>query len=109
MILLRWVAALMLCFVALPAAAQDIAQAPPTSVVVASGTSPSGTIKVQLTLNPEGRIGYSVTRLGKPELIKDSRYKTAEIRRRLDLRHYRPPALLRRAARRSRSTTRWKT
>jgi alpha-glucosidase len=69
---LRWLAALMLWFFALPAAAQDIAQAPPSTIVVAGGTSPSGTIRVQVTLNPEGRIGYTVTRLGKA-VINESR------------------------------------
>ena len=72
MIVLRWIAALMLCLIALPASAQDIAQAPPSAAVVAGATSPSGTVKVQVTLSPEGRIGYTVSRLGKP-VIDESR------------------------------------
>src|SRR3954454_19792337 len=72
MSLFRVFAALLLCFVSLPAAAQDVAQAPKGSQIVASASSPSGTIHVDLTLNGEGRVGYIVTRLGKP-VIDESR------------------------------------
>ena len=72
MSLLRLLAALVICFVSVPAIAQDVAQAPPGSQIVASASSPSGTIHVDLTLNGEGRVGYIVTRLGKP-VIDESR------------------------------------
>src|SRR5256885_4743011 len=72
MIVPRLLAALALLFAAVPAAAQTIAQAPPAVQVVASASSPSGTIEVELTINAEGRIGYQVSRLGKP-LIAESR------------------------------------
>jgi alpha-glucosidase len=72
MTLFRVLAAMALCFLAVPAAAQDVAQAPKGSTIVASASSPSGTIHVDLTLNGEGRIGYIVTRLGKP-VIDESR------------------------------------
>lgn len=58
--------------IASPAAAQDVAQAAATSNAVASASSPSGTLKVDVSLNPEGRIGYSVSRQGKP-VIAESR------------------------------------
>ena len=57
MTLYRLLAAFVLSLVSIPAAAQTIAQAAPTAQVVASATSPSGTLKVDVTLNPEGRIG----------------------------------------------------
>src|SRR5581483_6089480 len=72
MSLLRSFAALLLLFVALPAFAQDVAQAPAVTQTVASASSPSGTLKVDVTLNPEGRVGYQVSRLGKP-VIGESR------------------------------------
>jgi alpha-glucosidase len=65
MTLLRLFAAFALCFLAVPAGGQ-VAQAPRTSETVAGASSPSGTLKVEVTLNPEGRVGYLVTRLGKP-------------------------------------------
>src|SRR5437762_10152958 len=72
MILSRCLAAFALLFVTVPATAQTIAQAPSGSQIVASGNSPSGTIHVDVTLNPEGRVGYMVSRLGKP-VIDESR------------------------------------
>lgn len=72
MILFRLFAALMLGLLALPAAAQTIAQALSGSQIVASAASPSGTIKVDVTLNPEGRVGYVVSRMGRP-VIDESR------------------------------------
>jgi len=72
MSLIRLVAAFVLYFLAIPATAQTVAQAPPSAAVVASASSPSGTIKVQVTLNPEGRVGYQVSRLGQP-VIAESR------------------------------------
>jgi alpha-glucosidase len=72
MSLLRSIAALLLLFAALPAFAQDVAQGPPVTQTVASASSPSGTLKVDVTLNPEGRVGYQVSRLGKP-VIGESR------------------------------------
>jgi alpha-glucosidase len=70
--LLRSLVALVLLFVAAPAFAQDVARAPAGSQTVASASSPSGTLKVDVTLNPEGRVGYQVSRLGKP-VIAESR------------------------------------
>ena len=72
MTLLRMLAAFVLCLVAVPAAAQDVAQAAAGSRAVARVDSPSGTIHVDVTLNPEGRVGYKVSRLGKP-VITESR------------------------------------
>ncbi|WP_246444151.1 glycoside hydrolase family 97 N-terminal domain-containing protein [Sphingomonas sediminicola] len=72
MTLLRMLAAFVLCLVAVPAAAQDVAQAAAGSRAVAGVDSPSGTIHVDVTLNPEGRVGYKVSRLGKP-VITESR------------------------------------
>ena len=72
MSLFRAFAAFMLCLIAVPAAAQEVAQAAAASQVVASGDSPSRTIHVDITLSPEGRVGYMVSRLGKP-VIADSR------------------------------------
>jgi alpha-glucosidase len=72
MTLFRLLGALLLCFLALPAAAQGVDQLPPGSQTVASAASPSGTIKVNVTLNGEGRVGYMVSRLGKP-VIAESR------------------------------------
>jgi alpha-glucosidase len=72
MSLFRLLAAFVLCFISVPAIAQDVAQAPKGSQIVASASSPSGTIHVDLTLNGEGRVGYIVTRLGKP-VIDESR------------------------------------
>jgi alpha-glucosidase len=45
---------------------------PAAAETVASATSPSGKIKVELTLTPEGRVGYSVSRAGRP-VIAESR------------------------------------
>jgi len=72
MTLLRVLSALLLCFLALPATAQTIAQAPSGSAIVANAQSPSGTLKVEVTLTAEGRVGYIVSRLGKP-VIGESR------------------------------------
>ena len=72
MSLFRVLAALVLCFAALPAAAQTIAQAPSGSQIVASADSPSHIIHVDVTLNAEGRVGYMVSRQGKP-VISESR------------------------------------
>ena len=72
MILLRALSALMLCFIAFPAAAQSIDQPPPGSQIVAAAASPSGSVKVNVTLNSEGRVGYMISRLGKP-VITESR------------------------------------
>lgn len=68
MTLFRVVAAFVLCLIAVPAAAQDVAQAAAGSQVVASVKSPAGTLKVDVTVNPEGRVGYAVSREGKPVL-----------------------------------------
>lgn len=68
MTLFRVLAAFVLCLIAVPAAAQDVAQAAAGSQVVASVKSPAGTIKVDVTVNPEGRVGYAVSREGKPVL-----------------------------------------
>ena len=62
MTLVRLFAALLFAFIAVPAAAQGVAQAAPQSQVVASASSPSGTLKVEVTLNPDGRLGYQVLR-----------------------------------------------
>ena len=64
--------ALALLLIATPAAAQTVQQAAPQAQAVASVDSPSHVIHVDVTLNPEGRVGYRVTRLGKP-VIDDSR------------------------------------
>jgi alpha-glucosidase len=72
MSLFRLLAAFVICFISVPAIAQDVAQAPKGSQIVASASSPSGTVHVDLTLNGEGRVGYIVTRLGKP-VIDESR------------------------------------
>jgi len=37
---------------------------------VATATSPGGVLKVDITINGEGRVGYSVTRLGKPVITE---------------------------------------
>ena len=72
MTLFRLLAAFVLCLIAVPAAAQDVAQVAQQAAVVASTSSPSGTLAVEVTLNPEGRVGYRVSRQGKP-VIADSR------------------------------------
>ncbi len=72
MTLWRVLVAFVLCCVAAPAAAQDVAQAPPGSKIVASEDSPSKTIHVDVTVNAEGRVGYMVSRLGRP-VIGESR------------------------------------
>jgi len=72
MTLLRLLAALVLCFITVPAAAQDVAQKAAGSKSVASVSSPSGALKVDITISPEGRVGYTVSREGKP-VIAESR------------------------------------
>ena len=57
MTLYRLLAAFVLAFITVPAAAQTIAQAAPTTQGVASTSSPSGTIKVDVLLNPQRRVG----------------------------------------------------
>jgi alpha-glucosidase len=69
---LRLLAAFALLFGTAPAVAQSIQQAPSGSKIVASAESPSHVIHVDVTLNPEGRVGYIVSRLGKP-VIDESR------------------------------------
>ncbi len=70
--LFKLLAAFVLLFATVPAVAQSVQQAPNGSQIVASTNSPAGTIHVDLTLNPEGRVGYMVSRLGKP-VIDESR------------------------------------
>ncbi len=72
MTLWRVLVAFALCWLAVPAAAQDVAQAPPGSQVVASQDSPSRAIHVDVTVNAEGRVGYMISRQGKP-VIAESR------------------------------------
>ena len=72
MTLFRVLAALVLCFISVPAFAQDVSQAAAGSQSVASASSPSGTLRVDVTLSPEGRVGYVVSREGKP-VISESR------------------------------------
>jgi alpha-glucosidase len=72
MTLFRWFAAFVLCLFAVPAAAQGVDQPIQKSDAVASASSPAGTLTVEVTLNPEGRVGYRVSREGKP-VIADSR------------------------------------
>ena len=72
MTVFRVLAVVFLCLLSVPAAAQGVAQAARTSETVASASSPSGALKVEVTLNPEGRVGYLVTRLGRP-VIDESR------------------------------------
>jgi alpha-glucosidase len=72
MTLVRLFAAFILCAFAVPAIAQGVDQAPQKSDALASVSSPSGILTVDITLNPEGRVGYRVSRLGKP-IIADSR------------------------------------
>ena len=72
MTLFRWFAAFVLCLFAFPAAAQGVDQPVQKSDAVASASSPSGTLTVEVTLNAEGRVGYRVSREGKP-VIADSR------------------------------------
>jgi alpha-glucosidase len=104
MSLSRLLAALALLFLAVPASAQTVAQAPSGSQIVASADSPSATIHVDVTVNPEGRLGYMVSRLGKPvidesrlgflftdapEMLRNFR-KTGEMRRSFDQRWEEP-------------------
>lgn len=72
MTLFRVLAALVICLFTVPAAAQDVAQAAAGSQSVASVSSPSGTLKIDVTLSPEGRAGYRVSREGRP-VISESR------------------------------------
>jgi alpha-glucosidase len=72
MTLFRLLAAAVLCLIAIPAAAQTVAQAPSGSQIVATADSPSKVIHVDVTLSPEGRVGYIVSRQGKP-VIAESR------------------------------------
>ena len=69
---LRLLAACLLFLITAPAAAQSVQQAPSGSQIVASADSPSHVIHVDVTLNAEGRVGYIVTRQGKP-VIDESR------------------------------------
>ena len=62
MTLFRLLAAAVLCIVALPAAAQTVAKALSGSQFVASADSQSKIVHVDVTLNPEGRVGYIVSR-----------------------------------------------
>ncbi|MEO8548193.1 MAG: glycoside hydrolase family 97 protein [Sphingomicrobium sp.] len=57
--IIRLLAALSALMLAVPATA-----GPPDKV--ASATSPGGTLTVDITINGEGRVGYAVSRLGKP-------------------------------------------
>ena len=52
MSLFRVIAAFVLFLFTVPAAAQDVAQAASGSKIVASAKSPSGTLQVDVTLNP---------------------------------------------------------
>jgi alpha-glucosidase len=70
MILSRLFCAFALFSISVPALGQTLA--PSGSQIVASADSPSHTIHVDVTLNPEGRVGYMVSRLGKP-IIDESR------------------------------------
>ena len=70
--LFQLVAALLMALTAMPATAQDVAQAGVAVTVVAAGTSPSGALKLEVTLNPEGRPGYRLWRHGRP-VIAESR------------------------------------
>ena len=70
MTLFRLLAAFVFAFITVPAAAQTIAQAAPTTQALASASSPSGTIKVDVLLNPEGRAGYAISREGKPVILE---------------------------------------
>jgi alpha-glucosidase len=70
--LLRLFIACALFLFAAPALAQSVQQAPSGSQIVASGDSPSHVIHVDVTLNAEGRVGYMVSRQGKP-VIAESR------------------------------------
>jgi alpha-glucosidase len=72
MTVLRALAALLLFLTAGSVAAEGTVQPPSGSQIVASADSPSGTIHVDVTLNPEGRVGYMVSRLGRP-VIDESR------------------------------------
>ncbi|MBA3669214.1 MAG: glycoside hydrolase family 97 protein [Sphingomonas sp.] len=56
MSLLRLLAAFALLIIAAPAAADT----------VASASSPAGTLKIDISLNGEGRIGYSISRIRQP-------------------------------------------
>ncbi|HEY8591415.1 MAG TPA: glycoside hydrolase family 97 protein [Sphingomicrobium sp.] len=69
MSLFRLLAALILLLFAVPAAAE---QAPSGAEIVASADSPGGLIHLDVTLNGEGRVGYIVSRQGKP-VIAESR------------------------------------
>ena len=62
----RLFAALVLLFATVPATAQsDVAQQQ-DSAVAASVTSPGGVLKIDLTINGEGRVGYRLSRQGRP-------------------------------------------
>ena len=62
--------AFILLLVSAPVAAQTVQQAPPAAEAVASINSRAHVLHVDVTLNPEGRVGYRVTRLGKPVIDK---------------------------------------
>ncbi|MGE5564031.1 MAG: glycoside hydrolase family 97 protein [Bacillota bacterium] len=70
--LLRLVFACLTALLAGPVMAQSVQQAPSGSQIVASADSPSHVIHVDVTLNAEGRVGYMVSREGKP-VIAESR------------------------------------
>ena len=62
----RLIAALVLLIATVPATAQsDVAQQQ-GSAVATSVTSPGGVLKVDLTINGEGRVGYRLSRQGRP-------------------------------------------
>jgi alpha-glucosidase len=65
MSVIRLFAAFVLTFVAVPAVAQGVAQTPSGSTIVASADSPSRVLHVDVTVNPDGRVGYIVSRQGK--------------------------------------------
>ncbi len=69
MSLFRLLAALFIGLAAIPAIAQT---SPGGSPIVASADSPSRVLHVDVTLNGEGRVGYIVSRQGKP-VIAESR------------------------------------
>ena len=64
--ILRLVFVAILAVIAAPAIAQSDGTQISTANEVASATSPGGTIRVGLTINGEGRVGYRVQRAGKP-------------------------------------------
>lgn len=65
MSVIRLIAAVVLTFAAIPAAGQGVAQTPSGSTIVASADSPSRVLHVDVTVSPDGRVGYIVSRQGK--------------------------------------------